>query len=160
MATWIIIAFVLICLGMGIYPILQLAPNDRQKKVQKLRQAAFSKGYRVDVRTPDMPEQLSKQYNFAGHVLYRIESVNLPTRSILAIKSSSSGEWFWVNTQPPVALMDALKTLYQSLPENIKAVEHNAMGSGVYWNEFGDEALLDNYQSVLQEMNLLFIQAA
>jgi len=32
MATWIIIAFVLICLGMGIYPILQLAPNDRQKK--------------------------------------------------------------------------------------------------------------------------------
>jgi hypothetical protein len=154
---WTAIGLSALCFGMVLFPILKLVPNQRQKERLKLRQAALQRGFKIDVRTPDIDNALKSQYNLVGQVVYRITSESMETPYVLALRSNNNGEWFWVNNKNPnAALMEKLQTIYEQLPEKIIAVEHSQAGSGVCFDEMGDIEQLQTLETVLNKLNRVF----
>ena len=152
---WLGIGIALLCIGMAAWPIMQLIPSERQKEIIAIRQLAMRLGFKVEIKQPDLPKALEQQFIFSGKALYLIaqKQKQLNHTPLLALRSKHSGEWFWLENNPPARLIEPLQKAYQKLPDSIFAVEHQSYGTGVYFNERGDEAALEQLKQTIIQIN-------
>lgn len=148
----------LLGLGMMAYPIIQFMPSDRQKLQIKLRQQAYEKGLQVKLKSIDLPKELKDSYrNLDACVAYHLSAPSVFTKTHTALRSNNdTTQWFWVGQRPKPALMQQLLDEYEKLPIVIKAVQHNAAGHSLFWQEQVDVMSIDEVASTLARLDKLF----
>ena len=154
---WWGIAIALLCMGMAAWPIMQLIPSERQKQIIALRQLASRLGFTVEIKPAELPDALAKQYPLQGCALYVLQQKQsrLPHTPLLALRSKRDDTWFWLDKNPPAALIEPLQMAYQALPANIVALQHQSHGTGVYFDERGDQQLLESLKQQLADINAI-----
>lgn len=148
----------LLVLGMMAYPILQFMPTERQKRQIKMRQEAYTKGLTVKLRPLDLPKELTDSYRHMNScVAYQLAVPTVFTKSHTALRSNNDeSQWFWVGDRPQPALMQQLLDEYNKLPNVIKAVQHNAAGHSLFWQEQVDSMSIEEVAETLKHFETLF----
>lgn len=123
---WIAFGIIVITLGLMTYPILQLIPNDRQKKQLALRQAAMKLGFQIQIRHPHLDERLDALYeDLKKTVAYSLPQETGLEGTFTAIRSVTyEGQWFWLNEKfPDLSSFDKFLETTPKLPKQVLAVE-------------------------------------
>lgn len=152
--NWYLLGLLLLVLGMMTWPILLLKPNPQEKKIAQLHGQAKALGLKIKPTKLQLPAQFQQNYAFIDQAVAFSLPVNnsvLPKR-YSALRSMSSGEWFWPTKERPAAsVMQKMVDLYQQLPSSCVAVEQSAAESVLY--VLGGTFAMDEIAGYLQKLN-------
>ncbi len=162
MNIWVIV-FIGLALAMAVGPIMMFRPNQRDRRLTELRQAAAQKGIRVRLASV---EQSGKKQSVA---VYSSPIANEEPRSNeqqsaewVLIKQTFQhdvhfdGYWDWENKSKaaPNQYHDALKAMINDVDDSILGIELRHTGVGIWWTErtlsISDiDAILTRLKSIL-----------
>lgn len=154
--NWLLLLFIILLIGMFTYPLIMLVPTPREKVRIALRQAAMSKGIKIEVRRPVLPEKLKNPYDHLGKAVgYGLPAQNyLLKQKHTALRNPDTDEWFWLDgCRPPAHIMQTLLDIYSQLPDYCLAVEQSRDGSMIFLVENFSTEQLDAIHTSLTKLN-------
>lgn len=154
---WII---AIIVIGMMAYPILQIIPNDQQKRQVAFRQAAMQRGLHIQIRHPELPPALTDEYSSVTRCAAYFKPAQTTLASLYtALRSNNDNEWFWLNDRrPPAETLSRMLVLYKELPGYCLAVEQNAAGTTLFLIDSLPVDRIDELENALDKLNMLISQ--
>ena len=155
---WIVIAIVLFAIGQ----VFWVLPSPRQRGLARLRQHAYELGLRPQQRT--FPHGL-RLYGRSGDSMKYSLSRPAPDwprtgpawLAVLGTPDRLEGPAWASQDKGPQGLLDALA---QAAPLGVAAVELDTSGAGFYWDESGDDAVLDQLVALLGQFTEAYVTSA
>lgn len=152
----IIIVIVVVSLILG--PIRMMQPSPEQKKREKLRLVARSKGVHFAMR--NLPQQADEQEAPGLMPVYFLPPTKSQTeKGWMLVRANYEHEihllgwWAWLNeARPSEAELDILRAHLPSAPESVRALSAGTEGICVFWAEQGGDAALEQVVQLLEEL--------
>lgn len=159
---WTIIILVVMSL---LGSMMWVMPSPRQRFLAKLRQQASRHGFQVQMVhliSPRAAGEIEPETRMA--TVYRLPRYNLDKQQRYHFKvwqvfrqTAVANEglpegWCWgkgercLNAQQLITL----NTLLEALPEGVSSIESTPVHLSIFWDERGDENMLDEFQTLLK----------
>lgn len=157
--NWWVLVVLLGVAVMVIGPVMMLQPSARDRSLTRLRQRAAEAG--LEVRMRELPRQATDLEAPGQKPAYRLAAGKgggprepwVLVRAAYEHESHLLGHWAWQGAgRPGPAERRTLETILPTLPKSARAVEGDATGWAVYWDELGGESALEKVTSVLRAL--------
>lgn len=151
--------WVLIVLGLALVlgPVMWVMPSAAQSRQAKLRAKAAALG--LEVRISEMPQLYRarvRQEDTVTGAVYRLRHPPRHQCSDWLVCREAIDAWQQEDLQRvPEAQRSVLQTLAAEFPADVRAVDQNPAGLGIYWCERGDEATVEKCLQLLKQLQVV-----
>jgi hypothetical protein len=158
---WSVVLIIIVTASIVVGPLMMMRPNPAQKRKENLRSFARNKGIHFALRKlPKQADEMESPEPLAVYFLPPIKTQN--TSNWLLMRAHYEHElhflnsWAWQGAaRPSINELDILKECLPSLPQSIKAISSGVDGICVYWDEKGDEVVLQQIIELLARLESL-----
>lgn len=161
--NWVIIVLVLLSI---VGSMMWMMPSPRQRQQAKLRQAAISSGFRVQlvkVKAPraigeaEAEERSMLAYRLPRHNFDKADRARHVPWQIFRLNSHANTGlpegWCWGKGEKQVdQFLSAIIVLIEELPASVFAIDSSAGDLSVYWQESGNEKTVEEIKTAMSKL--------
>lgn len=145
MTTFLLITFII---ALALAPLAHFVPSKYQRRIAGLREYAALQGLFVEFRSPPVAVPSAAERYRPGSTLYY--GLRLPIN-----RRNEPPEQVWVRRDEqwqPGTGRGASPAQLEGLPSDVFAVGIDSHSCGIYWQECGEQAEIDEISRVLKEL--------
>ncbi|SDZ79113.1 hypothetical protein [Microbulbifer marinus] len=154
MSGWLPLIIIIFAVALVLGPVMWLKPNQRDRRLAKLRGSAAKAGMPVQM----LPLPAAEGEGTAAVYYSRWEDARrLQLGWVLELQRVEhdmhfSGRWDWRNSRAaPKPAWEPLRQMLDQLPRDACAIVANQSGLGIQWQESGGDGAFSALQAVLDE---------